>query len=469
MLEQTNPPAVVVRAEAPLVQLEAACRFLAEAKSVDEVADLRDKAQAMAAYFRQRSYGLEAMNDAAEIKLRAERRLGELLAETVRPGNPQLSNGSTIGRLPEGVSRDDSSRWQRVAQVPHPDFERHVALVRAAGEELTTAGVLNVHRLLKREEVARQRQAMRAPVPVVGDRCSVVHADCLDFLRGFPDDSAGETIFSPPYGDARRELGFVVRTGQDWVDWMVGVFREALRVSPLVVCVADGQTKWFSYEPLPFVLMTELYRAGVCLRKPLVYRRVGIPGSGGPDWLRNDWEPVVVATRGGELPWHDNTACGHAPKFGPGGQPSHRTANGTRVNGPAGYATMQDRNGLGPHRARQRAGRAYQPPDEANPGNVIECKVGGGHMGNDLAHENEAPFPEWLVEPFVRSFCKPGGLVLDPFCGSGTTGAVAVRLGRRFAGCDIRPEQVELARLRIGTAATPPGAAQAAPGGGGAG
>jgi protein gp37 len=149
MPKRTHPPEVVVQGGPPLVQLEAACRFLAEAKSVDEVADLRDKAQAMAAYYRQRSYGLEAMNDAAEIKLRAERRLGELLAETVRPGNPQLSNGSTIGRLPEGVSRDNSSRWQRMAQVPAPAFERYVAEVRAAGQELTTAGVLNLHRLLK--------------------------------------------------------------------------------------------------------------------------------------------------------------------------------------------------------------------------------------------------------------------------------------------------------------------------------
>jgi hypothetical protein len=116
-----------------------------------------------------------------------------------------------------------------------------------------------------------------------------------------------------------------------------------------------------------------------------------------------------------------------------------------------------------------RAGYAYQPPDEANPGNVIRCKAGGGNMGGPLCHENEAPFPEEVPEHYIRSFCPPGGLVLDPFVGSGTTGAVAVRLGRRFAGCDIRPEQVELARLRISQAAPPPGAAQAAPGGGEAG
>ena len=56
---------------------------------------------------------------------------------------------------------------------------------------------------------------------------------------------------------------------------------------------------------------------------------------------------------------------------------------------------------------------------------------------------------ETLAEFFVRSYCPPGGVVLDPFAGSGTTGAVAVRLGRRFLGCDVRESQCEIARKRI--------------------
>jgi site-specific DNA-methyltransferase (adenine-specific) len=70
-------------------------------------------------------------------------------------------------------------------------------------------------------------------------------------------------------------------------------------------------------------------------------------------------------------------------------------------------------------------------------------------MGDALAHENEAPFAERLVEFFVRSFCPPGGLVLDPMCGSGTSGAVALRHGRRFSGCDVRESQVRLTRQRL--------------------
>ena len=69
-------------------------------------------------------------------------------------------------------------------------------------------------------------------------------------------------------------------------------------------------------------------------------------------------------------------------------------------------------------------------------------------MGSKLAHENEAPFPEKLAEFFIRSWCPPGGTVLDPFCGSGTTLAVATKCGRNSIGIDIRESQVDLTKRR---------------------
>ena len=60
-----------------------------------------------------------------------------------------------------------------------------------------------------------------------------------------------------------------------------------------------------------------------------------------------------------------------------------------------------------------------------------------------------AVFPEKLIEPCILAGCPEGGVVLDPFAGSGTTGVVAKRMGRGFMGCEINPSYVEMAARRI--------------------
>lgn len=63
-----------------------------------------------------------------------------------------------------------------------------------------------------------------------------------------------------------------------------------------------------------------------------------------------------------------------------------------------------------------------------------------------------ATFPPKLIEPCVLAGCPVGGVVLDPFFGSGTTGAVAVQNGRKYVGIELNPAYIELARKRIKTA-----------------
>lgn len=60
-----------------------------------------------------------------------------------------------------------------------------------------------------------------------------------------------------------------------------------------------------------------------------------------------------------------------------------------------------------------------------------------------------ATFPLSLVEPCVRLTTHPGDIVLDPFIGSGTTGLCAGQLGRRFAGIELQPSYLEMARSRF--------------------
>jgi hypothetical protein len=207
-------------------------------------------------------------------------------------------------------------------------------------------------------------------------------------------------------------------------------------------------------------------RGGRCWR-PCFWHRVGIPGSGGKQWLRADVEYVLCFTKCEKyIPWADNTANGHPPKWAPGGAMSYRDVEGDRKNRrdqwrrdcPTGNRDIngnrKDQTSVGRRITRgSKDGDttqedAYLPPVLANPGNLINIKVGGGVMGHKLAHENEAPYPQKLAEWFIRSHAEPGGIVLDPFSGSGTTVAAAVALGRHGYGFDLRLNQCELGRRR---------------------
>lgn len=155
-----------------LARLETATRLLAEAKTVDEVRDIRNLAEMARVYARERGLGLAAMNHAAEIKIRAERRLGELLREMPKQDGGDAararSHAVTEDELPPtledlGIERMQSHRWQQVAAVPAPVLERHIAETRANDQELTTAGVMRLAREVERETVHANRPKVAPP------------------------------------------------------------------------------------------------------------------------------------------------------------------------------------------------------------------------------------------------------------------------------------------------------------------
>jgi hypothetical protein len=260
-----------------------------------------------------------------------------------------------------------------------------------------------------------------------------------------PDASVGLCFGSPPYVDARlyledgKDLG-ISRNLDEWVEWMLAVTTECLRVSRgPVIWVAAGKTEDRNYWPACEGLMWEWHKRGGHAYRPCYWHRVGIAGSGGDQWFRADVEYVMCFKRPGCLPWSENTACGHPCKYDPGGKFSHRLADGRRV---------QLRNASGERRLNGEL-QEYIPPEVANPGNLVYANTGGGRLGSPYAHDNEAPFPEDLAEFFIRSLCEPDDYCLDPFSGSGTTASVAQRLGRIGIGMDLRRSQCELARRRI--------------------
>ena len=63
--------------------------------------------------------------------------------------------------------------------------------------------------------------------------------------------------------------------------------------------------------------------------------------------------------------------------------------------------------------------------------------------------------PVKLLIHLIRLITPPGGLVIDPFAGSGTTGVAALREGVRFAGCEKEAEYVKIATERLAAAGVP--------------
>ncbi|KVP19396.1 DNA methyltransferase [Burkholderia ubonensis] len=117
-----------------------------------------------------------------------------------------------------------------------------------------------------------------------------------------------------------------------------------------------------------------------------------------------------------------------------------------RYKAPDGWATGAGAHGTFHRDGRQKGAQApadYQPKEGANRRSVWTIPT----QAYPEAHF--ATFPEALVEPCVLAGSRPGDVVFDPFFGSGTTGQVAQRLGRRFLGCELNPDYEQLQRDRL--------------------
>lgn len=130
-----------------LIRYEAARTALAEAYRVDEVKDIRDKAEAMAAYARQ-AKDQDLILWATEIKVRAERRAGEMLTraaesgERHRHGRADQDKPKPTTLVDLGISSNQSSRWQQLASMSEEHFEAAVATAKDTAGQVTTAFML---------------------------------------------------------------------------------------------------------------------------------------------------------------------------------------------------------------------------------------------------------------------------------------------------------------------------------------
>lgn len=136
-----------------LAKYNTARHALQVAASVDEVKDIRDKALAMAAYAKQAN-DTALIEWATEIRVRAERRAGEMLAaqkaaglmntgaKGVGPIAVDRGDRNTPPTLNDiGISKDQSSRWQKLAAVPEDKFEQAVAAAKEVAREVTFTAI----------------------------------------------------------------------------------------------------------------------------------------------------------------------------------------------------------------------------------------------------------------------------------------------------------------------------------------
>lgn len=232
--------------DGPLARLATARALLAEARTVDEVKAIRDKAEAARVYAREARLGLEAQNFAAEVKLRAERRAGEVLADVERqrgertdrtsaqPGPRSATTYQETLRAAE-IAPTTAKRWQAVARLPEPLFEQHIAAVKDAGRELTTGDVVRL---------ATARRTPEAP-PEPGS----APTDAAPLLRYCPPDWSSARIVAAilrvHFPDARTALDLTYGLGGFWDGSahvaVTGLDRDAARG---VDGVADFRRLW---------------------------------------------------------------------------------------------------------------------------------------------------------------------------------------------------------------------------------
>jgi DNA modification methylase len=100
--------------------------------------------------------------------------------------------------------------------------------------------------------------------------------------------------------------------------------------------------------------------------------------------------------------------------------------------------THPERNGLDPDFAK-----AHDVMMDSAPGTMFNAHL--------RQHPNEKPVS--LMCKLIELASREGDTILDPFCGSGTTGVACIQTGRNFIGCDLSPEYVAIARKRCEAAA----------------
>lgn len=263
----------------------------------------------------------------------------------------------------------------------------------------------------------------------------VVPGDSLDLLPRLAAGSVDLFFTSPPYADQR---GYSRIHPDRYVEWFTPFARAMLAATSetgsLVINIKNrvanrGELKG-QRHPYVYQLVLALQEMGWRWVETYIWAKPNaVPGRFGPR-TKDSFEYVYHFARG--------------PK-------PHFDLDAVRVPYKADSAEIARRklDTLGRRNTEAGFGRDRTKTyllGGADPGNVVSVpQTYNQHRG--VAHT--AAMPEGLAEFFVRAMSPPGGLVIDPFAGAGTTVVVGRRLGRRAAGFELHAAFVKEAHRRI--------------------
>lgn len=307
------------------------------------------------------------------------------------------------------------------------------------------------------------------------EQVTLLLGDALDVLRTMPDTSVDCIVTSPPYWNL-RDYGATGQIGQEttpaeYVTAVAAVFSEARRV------LASDGTCWvniddsYAYPPgsagaqgrgqrqgrrftaeglpgtrsvlpknlclIPERLSIALQDDGWIIRNRAVWRVTNSMPESAQDRLSHRYETVFLLSKSARYHFdldairepYSETSVAHAEKYG---------SRYDRVYGAPG----DSRHGKDGSTLRQ----AGHHPQGRSPGDVWDIATRPNKTGQKV---HFATFPIDLPIRCIKAGCRPGGTVLDPFSGSGTTGAAARQLGRRYVGIDLNSAYHDLARQRF--------------------
>ncbi|MFC5268442.1 DNA-methyltransferase [Kribbella qitaiheensis] len=305
------------------------------------------------------------------------------------------------------------------------------------------------------------------------DQVTLHHGDALDILRTLPDGSVNSCVTSPPYFGL-RDYGEPGQYGleaspAEYVETMRALFAEVRRV------LADDGTLWLnlgdSYSVrwasqrdsgrrglngdddtrdrsgairhaiaeknllgIPWRVAFALQDDGWILRNAVVWHKPNAMPESVTDRLSTRYESVLLFSKSRRY-WFDLDAIRE-----PHGDERHRSGVGKLRGAEAKAAAFDEHRGL-------TADNSYHA-DGRNPGDVWTIAT------RPFSEAHFAVMPPELAERCILAGCKPGGTVLDPFSGSGTTGMVAQRHGRKYVGIDLNADYLDLSlRTRLQQAA----------------